>query len=783
MKKFRLLIVVLGFLILDNTAIQAQDTLLVRPKIGLVLSGGGAKGFAHIPLLKLIDSLGIKVDYVTGTSMGSVVGGLYAVGYKGVEIEEMVHELKWDILLSNKLFLNEVNFEEKNEFGIYQAELPTTQDLKPKLPLGIIEGQSLLGFLTEKTFHVSAIHDFDSLPIPFRCMAADIISGEPVIIKSGFLPLALRSSMAIPTVFTPVDADTALLVDGGMVKNFPVSLAREMGAEIIIGGYTGGELYSKEQLTSFLKLLYQTTSFGRLEDSRNEMKLCDVLVNSNEYLNGFGAGDFNKFEAILRQGEIAARLQLPALIEIAKVQKAYDLQMLHVNKSVPPLMIDSIHYAQTGVLSEKLALGKFHVEEGMAYTASYLNSAINNVFGTRFFEKGYYQIERRGNKNHLILNAPENPPGALKAGLHYDNYQHAGVILNYTARNLLGNASRLMFTFDFAQNPKARLGYYKFLDKNMRYWVNSEVFFEQVQLLTYTTGKRGTQFVNRYGIWQTDFNYSISKSAAFGLGVGLEADGLKPFSDPLVSTNNAAVEIIDYELRRWNLTLRYQKNTSNLPNFATEGVIWDVSLKLIPNMFGKVDYLFTTDTAIQVPFDYTFEHVAKLRLTRTRFRQVAQKHVFFNTLNVGLTMLSDRDDNNLIAEGILETEKFWMGGPIGRPRGYYFTALGYHEFEYRYAQLIGWNLAWQWNPLTNFYITPMVNVHLVGNSISRFVNELDNIGFDMGRADSVKGAMADVGYGLKIGFDTRIGPIFIAVSNSVASPSLRYSWGFGFPMR
>ena len=200
------------------TAGTAQNR---RPKIGLVLSGGGAKGVAHIGILKAMEEAGLTPDYITGTSMGSIMGGLYSIGYTADELKDIALNIDWDRILTNKVPLDKVTFEEKAYYGRYLLDF-YMKGKELQLPTGVIEGQALLELFSKITRPVHEISDFNQFPIPFACVAANIVTGEPVVLNKGSLALSMRASMAIPTVFTPVKIDGKLLVDGGLVRNMPV---------------------------------------------------------------------------------------------------------------------------------------------------------------------------------------------------------------------------------------------------------------------------------------------------------------------------------------------------------------------------------------------------------------------------------------------------------------------------------------------------------------------------------------------------------------------------------
>jgi NTE family protein len=232
---------------------------------GLTLSGGGAKGLAHVGVLKALDSAGIQIDYVTGTSMGSIVGGLYAIGYSGKEIEKIARGLNWNEILSNRVSLRSIAIEEKADYNNFTIEVPF-EDGFFTIPSGAIESQELWLQLSELFFPVYAIKDFNQFERAFRAIAADVETGEVVSLDHGEIINALRASMAIPAVFTAVEIEGRKLVDGGVVRNFPVSEAKDMGAGYVFASNVSQGLMAKEYLTNPLQILMQIIFFKESED-------------------------------------------------------------------------------------------------------------------------------------------------------------------------------------------------------------------------------------------------------------------------------------------------------------------------------------------------------------------------------------------------------------------------------------------------------------------------------------------------------------------------------------
>ncbi|RYD88829.1 MAG: patatin, partial [Sphingobacteriales bacterium] len=321
MNKHILSLLLISAILLCTIRSYSQTNGKTPPKIGLALSGGGAKGLAYIGLLKKIDSLGIKVDYVTGTSMGGVLGGLYAMGYSGKQLEDIVNNISWDRVLTNKVPLSQVNIEEKDEYGNYMLELPIFNG-KPALPNSMIEGQYLSEILNTYAYPSRNITDFSKLYIPLQITTSDIINGGLVMQKLGSLPLVIRATMAIPAVFSTVYIDGKVLVDGGLDRNFPVDEIKNMGADYVIGGYTGFHILKEKEIKGPLNIIMQTYAFNGVKDSKQQMEKTDLLIDYTDILTGYSSADFQRYKEILRRGEIEANKYLPQLIKLAEQQRA-----------------------------------------------------------------------------------------------------------------------------------------------------------------------------------------------------------------------------------------------------------------------------------------------------------------------------------------------------------------------------------------------------------------------------------------------------------------------------
>jgi len=288
-----------------------------RPKIGLVLSGGGARGFAHVGTLQLIDSLNIPIDYIAGTSMGGIIGAFYSIGYDGVEIERLIRNMDWEQFFSDDPPRELLPYYERKNDGRFQFEFEIKNGL-PVPPDGLISGQKVLLALSELTYAYENVEHFDQLPIPFRCVTVDLITGKEVVLESGSLSKAIRSTMSIPTLFDPVEWGDSLLIDGGLLNNVPVDVVRDMGADIVITSNVGRSIRKKDELNTLLEILEQTIFIAEYSREEDNLPLSDLTITPE--LNKLNAADFRRknVDDIIQEGMRAANAKRHDLEQLAQ---------------------------------------------------------------------------------------------------------------------------------------------------------------------------------------------------------------------------------------------------------------------------------------------------------------------------------------------------------------------------------------------------------------------------------------------------------------------------------
>ena len=304
-----ILVLLLGLIVNTSVFAQKKEEL----KVGLVLSGGGAKGFAHIGVLKVIDSLGIEVDYIAGTSMGAVIGSLYSTGYSGKQLEAFFNSQDFNVLINDEFERSSKTFYERENAEKYAVSLPF-ENLKISLPSALSRGQNVYNLLYQLMLPVKEINDFSQLPIPFFCVATDIETGESIIMDRGSLAESVTASGALPSLFEPVVIDDQILIDGGVTNNFPVEELRARGMDIIIGVDVQDALKDRESLKSAPEILLQINNFRTINAMKNKAPLTDIYIKPD--ITDFSVISFDEGRDIIENGELAAKAKLNELIEV-----------------------------------------------------------------------------------------------------------------------------------------------------------------------------------------------------------------------------------------------------------------------------------------------------------------------------------------------------------------------------------------------------------------------------------------------------------------------------------
>jgi len=520
---------IIGCLLFIPLLASAQSTIPktnLRPKVGLVLSGGGAKGFAHIGALKVLEEVGIQPDFIGGTSMGSIIGGLYSIGYDAKMLHDLVLKVDWDELLNDKISRRNLSIDEKAEDSRYILSFPVRKK-RIELPAGLRSGQNVTNMLSKLTSSAFGYKSFIEFPTPFFCMAADIETGQQVILQDGYLPDAMRASMSIPTLFTPFELNDRLLVDGGLLNNFPVDVMKQHGADIIIGIDVQRNLYSKKELTSIRKIVDQMGSFLRNQSNIVNRKLTNYLIMPN--LSHYSITDFTKADSMMEAGEQAARKMLPQFKLLADSLNQLGIARPKIPRVMIPdrIPIREIKYEGLSKVPWRVVQNRLGIYIGDTLSVEDLSNAIDKVYASQYFDMVTYKLEPKDDGICLIVRLVEKDYGLFRVGIHYDNDFEASILFNAEFRNLLINGTKLSVDVGLGKNPRFSLLYYL----NRGRWPNVGLSVKSNALDVYSFDNLGDRTASfRYSEALIDLYTEtiLGNSSSIGFGVQYESINLSP---------------------------------------------------------------------------------------------------------------------------------------------------------------------------------------------------------------------------------------------------------------
>ena len=542
-----------------------------RPKIGLVLSGGGARGGAHVGILQALEELNIPIDYIAGTSMGAIIGGMYASGYNASEIERILVEMDWDHALSDSPDRRDRTMRKKEVEA--QFLIPYRigyNDGKIQLPLGAIEGQHLDQVLTDILFPVIDTENFDNLPIPFRAVATDLVTGEEVVLSSGSLPDSIRASMSVPGVFSPVTIDDHILVDGGMSNNLPVSVVREMGADIVIAVDISSPLLQKDQLTSVFSVTEQLTNFLTRRSTDQQIALLsekDILIVPD--LGNFSSADFDEAAKIVQKGYEAAINPGSGLAALSEQQSVpYDGI---TDLPEPEYIVHFIDVDNGTRLEDEIIRSRLEVEIGQPLDLEALNKSVDKIYSLDVFESVTYDmVHNEADQTGIAIKARSRTwgPNYIQFGLQLssdfsgNSEYKLGAAYTRNALNPLGGELRVLATMGY--EDEISFDFYQPVDREARWYIEPEVYWKQESYNIWVED----QNIAKLGIggWGTAFDVGRNFDTENRVYAGYEFSRRKGE----VLTGNPDL-LTDPDIEIGELTLQYQHDSLDNIWFPTSG--------------------------------------------------------------------------------------------------------------------------------------------------------------------------------------------------------------------
>lgn len=578
-------------LVLASSYAISQNTLDKDVKVGLVLSGGGAKGLAHIGALKVIDSLGIRIDYVAGTSMGAIVGALYASGYSGMEIDSIFKDVDFDKIINDNLPRASKTFYERDNSEKYAITLPFDK-FKLTLPSALSRGQNTLSLLSKLLLHVSDVDDFENLPIPFFCIATNVETGAPVVLDKGSLPQAIVASGAFPSLFQPVIIDDQILIDGGVVNNYPIDELNAKGLDIIIGVDVQDGLATREDLKSAPEILMQINNYRTINDMKVKSKKTDIYIKPD--IKEYTVVSFTEGRQIIEQGRIAARKQQDAIQKVAQMQIVKP-EKRHQIKPIDSVKISTIIVGGNEQYTRSYILGKLKLKSDTEIKYIDFVRGVNNLAATNNFESVIYDLKpsRIDGEYDLYINVKESPIRTyLKLGVHYDNLYKSAALINITRKQVLFKNDVVSFDFIVGDNIRYNFDYY--IDKGF-YWsigVSSRYnqFEKNIPASTLLTDEELTDFnVNKIDIELNDLTNQFYLQTLFrkdfSLTLGAEHKRLKIYTETFLTDTNEEETIFDNN-DYLSVFGKLKFDTYDNKYFPNEGVFFDGDFHL---------YLYSSD--------------------------------------------------------------------------------------------------------------------------------------------------------------------------------------------
>lgn len=593
MRKFLILLFILQIVFI-NAQVKKNLVIPKNPKIGLSLAGGGAKGFSHIGVLKVLDSLGVKVDYISGTSMGAIVGGLYAAGYTGKDIEKIVMDTDFYSLIRDPKSRKESTFFNKS-VDKYLLTIPL-QNGKITLPSSISSGQKNVYLLKELFKNVSNIDDFSKLPIPFMCVATNLESGNMEIFEKGDLVQSIMASSAFPSLMDPVKIGDSIYIDGAMTVNYPSKPLKDKGIDIVIGVDLNQDLSKREDLNNIISILNQIIDFGIKKDTRRQYRFTDINIKPN--LTGMTATSYDDKKKILDSGFVEGLKYAEILDQLPK--RNFDRLRQPVNPIFSNVYkIDSIQIDGGKIYGKNYVLGKMGLRLPSMQTYGSINRGIDKLIATNNYRFINYDIISGNSSNYLKLYVNEDETRHfLKVGLHYDEIFKTGLLMNYSAKRLLFKNSNLSVDVVVGDKPRYYLNY----------------FIDNGYIPGFGIYSSGMSFdikdMNNYNIerWEWLRNEAYIQSVwrdKFAIGGGLSYDYFEAESNGINKRYN----------RFLNPYVFLKSDTQNDKDFATQGIYINAEGKVIDLLKSEVEKRIVqvkADIKINIPLSRQFAYKLNL---------------------------------------------------------------------------------------------------------------------------------------------------------------------------
>lgn len=708
--------------------------------VAFALSGGGSKGIAQIGCLKVLEEEGIRPELITGTSIGSILGGLYSIGYTIEDLENLADELDWEYYFNDELERIHYPVEERFATDRYIIGFPIKNG-KIALPTGFVKGQKISLLLSRLTIPAHGITNFDDFEIPFRAIATDFETGQAVVYGSGDLANALRASMSIPSVFEPFPIDGKLLIDGGVARNLPVEDAFGIGAETVIGIDIGAPLYKKEQLASVLTILDQTSSFRVVESNLKQAELADIIIRPQ--VDDISALSFDQNDTLMARGERAALKVLPEIQEIITNQVSVKRRGIDI-----PEEVNVVAFEIGGCLDKEVTGVKnlLQIRTPKVYKLDDIENRIKKLYGSGLVRMASYRLLKEGEGYRLIINVTTQKGEFIKLSANYDSRLKAGLLFNLTLRNRIFNGSKFSLDLKVSESPAVIMDYLAYTARrpNIGWHLGGKA--HSYQGFTYTDGKRDEQFRLRHFSAEANVFSALNNRFLVSAGIGAERYvKAEEFFNP------------DEENQRLNQTflqVEFLRDTYDRIHFPTDGskVVFESKYA-----FARKLELVDSDTTSAIASTNSM-----MRLQATKIFSVSKRINPFLSFDGGYI---HQVENNFL-------NRFYLGRAIPNEVTH-VESVGLNYMEKPVSAYAQVGLKMQIEALPNIFTSPMFN-YTYYQLKSFEVNETGITEEVITEKDSFFGA------GIELGWLTVIGPAIITAEYNFAETRMNYSLHLGY---
>ena len=694
------------------------------PRIGLALSGGGARGLAHVGVLRALERMGVSVDAISGTSMGSLVGGLYAAGYSATDLEDIAREIEW-----SALFIDVPARGPMEPFDQVRGN-PTLLSLPMRrgrigLPSGVIAGQHVSALFAHLTWPVQTVRDFRQLPIPFSAVATDIATGEAVVLDTGSLAGAMRASMSLPSVFAPSRLHGRVLLDGGLARSLPAQDVRALGAELVICSDVSEPLLEADRLRTMLDVLNQAVGYHGNESTIEERKRCDVYIRPElDQLDGYS---FERAAEWIARGDsateaVAAKLRELVILTGGPVRRPPGIAPSARSIPVP---LAGVRVEAATPAAREFARRMLDLSATSRVDPDALSAAARQVYESGLFQTVTFEIAKDGQGTVAVISAEGDNADRVGFGFRYDDRFNASLLFDATMRHLLGFGSTGRVSIRLGEQMRVGLDIARGRTLSSRWvlgtsasWLGSPIdFFE---------GRRRTAEAT---LRVASANVTVG-AATRGGGVGIQVKG----EDARAAASIAGADSGQHRTFGSAAALMWWDNLDR-PAFATRGTAWRARYERAVGGGSPFARWFVISNAV-VPLTSRLAIGARVAAgSASRDSTIPLHYRFF---------VGSLTPSSVLAESQIP----FAGLRLQERNGYAVAVAG--------ATL-------QWEPVSNVFLTGRVDVGDTGRTLG----------------DAIESRV--LGAGLSIGSRTIVGPVELRLhGRSPSTALLEFSVGHLF---